>query len=291
MHSSSALLKGYLFVIISSIADSTIPIIGKIAYAYSLTPVQLFFIRHFFAFIVIAVILLPRGKHVICLSPQVLAQGLLLFIQELLFYYSLEQMPASIATIIFYTYPILVAMLAIVLFKEKSSLVFFLGLILAVLGIAIMSGLFCDSIAVSLKGLVMCAFSALLFAFFTLLSQKTTVDIEPLQLIGTFSLICFVASIFIAPHDIFAITDCTVYQLGLGCAASIINNLLGLLAFLKAITYLGASRTSLGCTIEPVIGVMLAVVLLHEPFTYAEVIGAAMVICSIIMSLKTGSVH
>lgn len=288
MHSSS-LLKGYLFVIISSVADATLPIIGKIAYAYALTPIQLFFIRHCFAFVIISVLLWARGKHIIRLSPQVIIQGLLLFIQEILFYYSLAYLPASTATIFFYTYPILVALLAIVLFREKSSLAFYLGLIMAVLGVAIMSGLLSNVISISIKGLVMAAASALLFAFFALLGQKTTVDIEPLQLMGTFSFICFVTCIFVFPHDAATVTSCNFHQILLGVAASMVNNLLGLLTFLAAIRYLGATRTSLGCTLEPVIGVILAVILLHEPFTYVEVIGAAMVICSILMSLKTGS--
>ena len=284
MNMSSVLIKGLLFVLLSSTADATIPIIGKAALLYNLSPPQVFFLRHFMAFIVFVPICVFQRKPIVYLSPLVILQGLILFIQELLFYFSLQYLQASIATIIFYSYPIIVAVLAIFIFREKAPRRFYIGLVIAFLGICIMTGVFSGTSFISIKGLILVAISSFLFAIFSLLGQKTKA--EPLQLIGTSSLICVIICGLIYPQTVIALPTYTLEQLGLGLASGVLNNLVGLVCFLQAIEYIGASRASLGCTLEPVIAVTLAVILLHEPVTLRELTGMVMVISSVVLSLS-----
>lgn len=120
MNSSSIILKGYLFVLISASADATLPIIGKIAYNNAIYPANLLFLRNVFSFFLLSLYLIIHHKAVLSKSPLVLLQGLMIALQELFFYFYLQYLPASIATIIFYTYPIIVAVMAAFFFKEKN---------------------------------------------------------------------------------------------------------------------------------------------------------------------------
>lgn len=148
-----------------------------------------------------------------------------------------------------------------------------------------MAGLFSGNLAFSAKGLVLAATSSLLFSLFSLIGQKTVSNIDPFQMMATFSFISLAIVNIFFHQNLLLLAGFNVKQFSICFSVGLINNVLGLLSFLIAINYIGASRTSMACTLDPVISIMLAVLILHEPFTIIEFIGALMVISSILLSM------
>lgn len=290
MNKSSYILFGYVFILISAAADATLPLVGKFAYHLDMSPALILFLRNVFAFALLACYSLLKRVPLLSRSPLVFVQGIFLLTQELLFFYSLRYLNVSAATVIFYTYPVLVTLLARVFFKEKTGLYFYLGLIMALLGVALISGL-TGHVAVSIPGIILAFAASICFALFGLISQKTLADTSPLRLTASFSLLAIGLLTVFFFSEIKGVFTLDPAQIGLGLITAVLNSLLGLVFFLKAIDRIGASHASLACTIEPVISIVLAMVLLHEVVLPLEWVGTALVLGSIVLSLQKSSLH
>lgn len=278
---------GLTYVFISATADAALPIFGKAAYSMDLGPASILFLRNLFAFMILALYGMSRGRAVLTRSWLVYVQGILLLAQELLFFYSMHYLDASVGTVVFYTYPILVSLLAIFFFCEKVSLPFFAGLLTAIAGVVLISGLSSANMA-SAHGLLLAFTASILFALFSILGQKTVVKIDPFTLTASFSLLAMVLLGVIFFPEIKGVIHLNKGQLLLGGGSALLNSLVGMVFFLKAINCIGASRASLACTIEPVISIILATVIFNESLSAMQWVGTLLVILSIALSVSRG---
>lgn len=275
-------------MLISATADATIPIFGKVAYHMGLGPASILFLRNFFAFVMLALYGIWRGRAILTRSWLVYFQGGLLIAQELLFFYAMHYLDASVGTVVFYTYPILVSLLAIFFYKEKLSASLFAGLLTAITGVILISGISSANM-VSTQGLLLSFMASILFALFSLLGQKTLVNIDSFTLTASFSFMAMVVLAIAFLPEIKGIIYVNNSQLLLGCGTAVLNNLVGMVFFLKAIDTIGASRTSLACTIEPVISILLATVILNERLSSWQWLGTLLVVSSIALSMSVGA--
>lgn len=288
MQHSSKLLIGLIYVLISATADAALPIFGKAAYNMHLGPASILLLRNIFALAVLALYGLYKRQPILVRSWLVYFQGIFLVLQELLFFYAMQYLPASIGTVIFYTYPILVSLLAIIFFHEKVSKSFFIGLFTAIAGIMLISGLSSPHM-ISIPGLLLAFISSVFFALFSLIGQKTVNSIDPFTLTASFSLTAIIFLVITFFPEIKNIIHISSQQLLLGCGSAILNSLVGMIFFLKAISCLGASRASLACTIEPVISIFLATLIFKESLNNMQRLGAILVIFSIAVSMSSGT--
>ncbi len=275
-------------MLISAAADATLPIFGKAAYHMGLGPASILFLRNFFAFAMLALYAIWRGRSILTRSWLVYLQGGLLIAQELLFFYAMHYLDASVGTVIFYTYPILVALLAVFFFREKVSASLFAVLLTAIAGVILISGINSAN-AVSTRGLLLSFTASVLFALFSLLGQKTLADIDSFTLTASFSFMAMVVLPVAFLPEIKGIIHVNSNQLLLGCGTAVLNNLVGMVFFLKAIDTIGASRASLACTIEPVISILLATVIFNERLNSWQWLGTFLVISSIALSMSAGA--
>lgn len=282
----SPIYLGLLYILISATADAALPIFGKAAFHLDMEPASVLFLRNLFAFLILFIYALYRRLPVFSNSWLPYGQGIFLIAQELLFFYSMQYIDASVGMIVFYTYPVIVVLLAIVFFHEHPSGSFFIGLLIAITGVALISGL-TSSTVVSSAGLMLAFLASVIFAFFSLLGQKTITEIHPFTLITTFSMIAIIVIVIIFPHDVVNIIYLKPEQILLGLGTAILNSLVGLVFFLKAIDIIGASRASIACTIEPVISILLANIIFHENLTPLQWLGALFVISSIALSVAS----
>jgi drug/metabolite transporter (DMT)-like permease len=283
--SDSQQLLGLIFVVCSAMADSTLPIFGKLAYANGLDPAVLLMLRNGFSFLILfGYLFIFNGRQALVISKASLGQGLVLIASEMAYLYSLKEVAANVATVIFYTYPILVAVLAATFFKERLSKAIVAGLALALSGIVLLSGVFGHSLAISPLGFLLDLLASTLFATFCLIGHKNVHRAGPLQLAATFSLVGMVVMGVLFPTHLLEIVSLNRAQLLIGLGTAICNNLFGIIFFLMALKKIGASKAALGCTLEPVLTLLLAFLVLGELLSTAEAVGVSLIIGSIILT-------
>ena len=128
----SVTAQGALFVFISAFMYATLPIFTKLAFKYGLSPSEAIFYRYLFAFIILSVYLLYKKESILIPSAKVLGQGLFLLGGSIFYFYALQHIAASTGSIIFFTHPIIVAVLAVLIYKEKINLSLAAGLLLEI---------------------------------------------------------------------------------------------------------------------------------------------------------------
>lgn len=290
MNNKSRQLSGFIYVTLSAFMYATMPILGKYAYSSGLKPDQVIFLRYGFAFLILAAYLLIVKKTLpLSRSPLVWLQGSIFIMGSLFYFFALRLLPVSLITIILFSYPALVSLLSMVIYREKLGAGHFAAVVLAIAGTGLVGGLAPMNLHISPTGILMAAATAVCYTVFCLLGQKTTDGSSTLSLTASISFagIVIILLFFHSPGFLFRLN---LTQVLIGLALGLVDTVLAVSFYLKGIQMIGAARASLVSILEPVLTVMLAVLVLHEDLTLLQLTGALLVLASMFMAVK-GSRH
>ncbi len=277
-------LQGTVYILFSALMYATLPILVKFAYLAGLGPGDTLLLRYFFSFILLGgfIKLLKRGR-LLSLSFLVIGQGLCLAGSSLFYFFALETLPAGIATVIFFTHPVIVAVLSLFVFKEEFAPRLFVGLALALSGILLISGLLGGNQILSTEGLVWALLACFCYAFYSLIGQKTLADNGALSITATLSLLALLIFLPFFYSGVDFVQHLTPQQILVTLAIAVFNTLLAVLFFLKGVQKVGAARASLMSTAEPVFCLLLAFIILGEGLTLPELAGSGLVFASMLL--------
>ncbi len=187
---------------------------------------------------------------------------------------------ASSATTIIGLGPIMVSLIGVVFFKEKAQpLIYLLG-ITSFIGVALMVGN-ADLESVSYLGCLFVFCATIVVAFWVQLSKKALKKIPPLY----YTPICIqLGTLFGLPVLSLFVKNWTV-PLSIEGVASIIYlavfcSVLAGMFWNKGLEVTDPSKSGIFLSLEPVFGVIFAVVLLGEEISFLSAIGMALVIIS-----------
>lgn len=288
----SKYFTGVLDVLISSITFSTLPILAKIAYKLGLSPESASILRFFFATVILALIIRLKGnKTVIIWSPWVILQGVFLAITNLLYFYSLKYLSAGIVTVMFFTYPVTVAILAAIFFKEKGTKRLIPSIILALLGVLLISS--CNSFdgLSSYKYLFVALIATMSYSAFCLTGQKTAVNYDSMALTVTQCAIVLFAVFVLDCKHLDFVGTITAQQLFITFLMAIFGTWLAFEFLQKGIQHLGSTLASLISMIEPPATLLLAFLVLGEKMTLLQIIGTIMVLASVFIVVLPKESH
>jgi len=279
-------LKGSIFILFSAFMYATLPILVKLAYSAGLGPGSTLLLRYIFSFILLALFIkVVKHDHILSLSPPVIAQGIFLTASGLFYFFALNTLSAGLTTVIFFTHPVLVAILSILIFKERFVPRIFIGLALALGGVALISGLVGHSPGLSSEGIFFALLACICYSFYSLLGQKTVARSNPLSITATLSLMAIIIIVPVYHSSLGFLFVLTPSQLLITLVMAVFNTLLAVLFFLKGVQNIGAARATLISTAEPVFCVMMAFLILGETLTGIEVIGSVMVFASMLLAV------
>ncbi len=281
-------VKGSIFVFISAFMYATLPILTKYAYKYGLEPSSAIFFRYLFAFIILFVYLkFYKKEPVINKSFWVFGQGIFLITASATYFFALQYLAASIASIIFFSHPVLVALLAILVYKEKLNSKLAAGLLLALLGIIFVSGVFSGSVTIAPFGLFLGMMGSICYALFALLGQFNVSRSSPISLTATFALVGIIMIPLLFFRDLDFLTALTLKQALICLTMALINTVLSISFYLRGMQKIGASRAALISSLEPVLTVILAMLFLGEALSPLEAAGATLVLISLYLAVTS----
>ncbi|MGI5920448.1 MAG: DMT family transporter [Syntrophomonadaceae bacterium] len=284
----SANISGVLYIIVSAFMYATLPILAKLAYTMGLTPGNVLLLRYFFAFAVLFlyIVIISKGP-ILSFSFWIISQGVCLVLGSLFYLLAVQYIPAGVASVIFFVHPAIVATLSLLLFREKPSWHLFLGLFLAILGIILISRISQGFTGISAWGVCLAIFSSLTYSGYSLISQKNVAAQSPYVLTTTFSLLGIVFFTMVNYTDLDFITSLNIPQLLIGLAMGLFNTVLALVFYLKGVKKIGASHAALVSTLEPVLTVLIAFLVLEEVLTSMDIIGSLLVFASMLLAVTS----
>lgn len=280
--------NGYVLIILAALGFAALPIFIKYGYNVGLTTEIMLFLRFLIAsFILIFIMFVSRKKRINTNKsylPILVVQGLVFFGSSYCYMLSIKYMSASVTNILLYTYPLIVVLMATMIFKEKISLVKAITLLISFLGCLMVIDIINTSTQqISMLGVSYGIGSAIFYAIYNINGQYLSKTVEPVTISTYTSVVCLLATTVVYPPvDVFAgHSHQAMWIVGLGTA--IFCTIIPLFCYQKGLSFLGASQASILSTIEPVIATVLAFLILGETLSTIQLSGAFLIILGVLL--------
>ena len=283
--STKGKVKGYLLGAVAAASYGLNPTFALPLYADGMNPDSVLLLRYGFAIPIIAVMILLRGRSFRIGKGSILPLailGILMSLSSLTLFLSYNYMAAGIASTILFVYPIMVAVIMAVFFREKITMQTILCILLATSGILLLyRGE--DGQTLSLAGTLLAVGSALVYALYLVGVNYRKVSQLP-TLTVTFYVLCFGILLFVA-RLAFSDTPLTLpskWYLWLDAfALAAFPTTISLICTTAAIQIIGSTPTAILGALEPVTAVIMGILLFNEGMTGREAFGIAMILISV----------
>ena len=189
--------KGYILAAIAAASYGTNPLFALPLYKIGMNPESVLFFRYMTAIPMLAAMLMMRGRGFGLRRHQILplvAMGLIMAISSLTLFESYNHMAAGIASTLLFVYPIMVAVIMALFFKERLTITTILCIVMALSGIGLLyRG--SDGDTLSLVGTLLVMASSLSYAVYIVGANRPLLSEIPTLKI-TFYVLVFGAVIF-----------------------------------------------------------------------------------------------
>lgn len=289
----NAKVKGYLLGGIAAATYGMNPLFALPLYKEGMDPDSVLFFRYLFAIPILGIMLKARGRSFKLKRKEVfplIILGWLVAISSLTLFQSYNHMEAGIASTILFVYPIIVALIMALFFKEKITLQTILCIFLALSGIGLLyqSG---DGATLSLIGISLVMASALSYAIYIVgVNRPILKDVATLKV--TFYILLFGLSLFLVRVDFgqsLQIVD-KWYLWGNLLALAVFPTAISFLCTTQAIQYIGSTPTAILGALEPVTAVFFGVTIFGEALTPRLGCGIILIILAVTFIIAGGSI-
>ena len=276
---------GYLIAVIQAILYAGMGVIGKFLYNTGLNPEQVTAIRFIGAVLIVGVVLIIRRKPLFSRSPLVYVQAFFFAASAYLYLVSVDHLTAGLATVIFYTYPAVVALMAVFALHERLTFRTVAALVLAMVGIVLISGVLApQELQLSVLGIALAVAASIAFAIYMIIGQKTVAKDEQLTLTFTMSAVSALLCVVLFPTQLPPLLGMSPLQWGMSFAIALLCTVLPVFLLLAAIKRIGSTKASLISILETPFSLLLAFAVLGETLTGMQGVGCLLVVASIVVT-------
>ena len=290
-------LKGYLFALVSALTYGMIPL-----FMIPLKKMEFFSVDTalFYRFLIAAILIL--GYLIFYQKESVkinLKEGIIFSILGLFYALSAEFLfiaydflSPGIASTIFFIYPIMVALILGIFFKEKITLATTISLIVVVVGVAVLSikpknNDDKDNFGINYIyiGLFVSLLGALMYALYMIIVNKTKINASGVK-VSFYSMVF--ASLFFLVKTLVLGNSVAIPSLEIGthlALFSLITTALSVVSLVYAIKYIGSTPTAIMGAVEPVVAVMISVGLFDETLTFSLIAGVIIIISGVLIDI------
>lgn len=194
-------------------------------------------------------------------------------------FYAFKLLGVTLTVIIMFLFPVITVFLARIFFKEPITNPKLISAILSFIGMFIVLKGSANTIDIDPMGYVFAFGSAVTCAFYGILLQKNVATMDPLKVKGY---AVFFALIVIAIGNLFVGFEPKGNILQIGFLMGIPFTAIPFILIAQGVKKLGASKSGVISTSEPVMAVILAMIILGESLSPMQVVGIVMVIAGIV---------
>ncbi len=281
-------LKGYLSIFGAALFWGTSATAAKSLFERNISPLLLVESRVILAAVFLVTVFLIVNRKLLSVRPADLWDFALLGIlgvagSNYTYYMAIQETTVGIAILMQYTAPALVAAFMVITRQESISRVKLIALLSSLAGCTVMLGAFDPAIHLTPLGITFGMLSALCFAFFNVY-YKAASKHYPIWTALTYTLLS--AGVFWIILDVFFRTGIAVSTTGEVWALvlfSISSALIPYFFYFNGLKYLVPSTAIIVSTLEPVIAIFSAFVILGETLYLEQIAGGALVILAVIL--------
>lgn len=273
---------GVLYILVSGACFGLLPWFVRIAYGHGADPFGMLAARFTMAAVMLLAIRavrmrgtpLPRGRTLVNL----LLLGAVGYAPQSTFFFNgVKRIDISLATVIFYTYPVFVVLASWLVFRHRPSRVTVVCLAAAVAGAALTAGQVGSG---SITGVLLMLGAAIWYTGYILVSTKIVAEVDALTSITTVMLGASAAHLVILVLDSASLPS-DAKGWAATAAAAFFSTVIAMGFFFAGIKIVGPGAAAVLSTIEPVVSIIVGVTALGESLNAVRVAGALMVLVSV----------
>lgn len=284
---------GYLLGAIAAASYGLNPTFALPLYADGMNPDSVLLLRYGLSIPILAAMILLRGRSFKVSRqsvPALAALGILMALSSLTLFISYNYMAAGIASTILFVYPIMVAVIMALFFREKLTIQTILCILLATSGILLLYNTG-DGGTLSLTGTLIVIASALFYAVYLVaINQKRLAGIATLTITFwtiVFGTLVYAGTLTFGPAGL---TLPTKWYLWLDAAAlAVVPTVISLVCTTRAIQIIGSTPTAILGALEPVTAVIMGILLFEEGLCGRELFGIAMILVAVSFVVAGGA--
>ena len=280
--------KGIILAVISAICYGMNPLGALYLYEEGLNVSSVTFYRFLFATFILGFFMLIFKKSFFISKKElyILAFiGLLFGISALSLFSSFLYMDAGVASTILFIYPIFVAVIMALFFKESISIITILSVLLAFFGVVLLYG--AGEKNLNFFGVFLVFTSSLCYAVYIVIVNQT-LKIPALKLTFYSMVFCtltiFIYSLFDEKYAIMQLANFNMWFFTLFLA--IIPTVISLLFLVKAVKMIGSTPASILGALEPLTAVGIGVLVFAEKLTTLLVFGIILILFAVILIIS-----
>ena len=277
--------KGVILAIISAICYGMNPLGALFLYEEGLNVNSVIFYRFIFASILLAIFMIIKKDSFYLKFKEIILLvllGLLVGISAISLVNSFLYMDAGLASTVLFIYPIFVAIIMALFFKEKNSIITILSIIFAFLGVVLLYE--SDGANVSNFGIFLVIVSSLCYAIYIVIINQY-LKLSALKVTFYSMLFCTITilihSFFDSSLNIMPLVNFNMWFYTIFLA--LVPTIISLLFLIKAIQLIGSTSASILGALEPLTAVLIGVYVFNEKITFWLVIGIVFILFGVIL--------
>lgn len=278
--------KGILFTILSALLFGVTPVLASMSYELGSNPLTLTFYRNLLVIPILAVIMLAR-KSSFRIDRKTLLNILVIGclgrgVTTLMLYSAYDYVGIGTATTLHFLYPVFVALICLLFYKDKLDRWKILALAIAAGGVLFF--LEKGNLSEGWPGLLLAAGSGLTYAFYMVgMEKKGLSEMDPFQISFYMAMAVSVGMlaynipvkqiVFALPPKAFLLT----------LVVAVCTSLLAVVFLQIGIKHLNATVAAIFCLFEPIACSISGLLFLHEKMTIAKILGSLLILAAVVI--------
>lgn len=276
---------GIIFIAISAASFGTLAIFGRLAFSNGIDTYTLLFMRFGISAVIMACLLilrrekLPTGKTL----WQLIGMGAIGYVgQSFSYLTAIRYASAGLVALLLYLYPVFVAILSSLFFKEKITPVKALALGLALAGTA----LTVNPKGGQLPGIFLALSAATIYSFYIIIGTQVMKQVSALQSSTViFASAGAVYGVLTAVNGVHAPTGAQGWWIVAGVV--IVATVIPVVTFLAGLQRIGPTNASMLSTLEPVVTVVLAATIFQDALEPITLVGGGLILGAVILLTRS----
>lgn len=279
-------LKGYLCGIGAAVCYGTNPLGALYLYEDGINANSVLFYRFALAVVMLGMLMAARRKSLKVSRRELsllCALGVVFSTSSITLYFSFCFMDAGIASTLLFVYPVMVAVIMALLFKERLPAVSVFAIMLALSGIAMLyhgDG----GATLSTRGVVLVMFSSLSYAVYIVVVNKSPLRMSSMKLtfyVLFFGMLTVLTNSFITGLHIQMLTTPRMWS----CAfmLALLPTVFSLVLMTISVHETGSTPTAVMGALEPLTAVVIGVAVFGEQLTPRLAAGIVLILTAVIM--------
>ncbi|GAX88984.1 DMT family transporter [Effusibacillus lacus] len=280
---------GVLLVFLSAAGFGVMPLFTLFAYQNGASVTNILFLRFMLSAVFFFLYIFFKKEKVRMTKSQILSLfvlgGVFYTLQSTFYYHSITYIPASLAAFLFYTSPIFVAVLNLLISKERMAKPVIAATGLSIFGLFLLFG--ASFGVINVYGVVLAFLSAVVYSFYIVVGHSVVKQLSPVvtsAFIALFaSVSLFLIGMFLGEID-FRI-DIKVW--GFVLTIVIFSTIVAMFSLFRGLDLIGSTKASVLSMVEPLVTSLCSALFLSETLTWMQVLGGLIVLSGSMLIVLT----